>query len=251
LKVTLVTLLFILLLNSTLTFAGNEAVSGCQEKHGFADIVEKANPAVVYIGEGVVEDTPRVRYGKVSEVPFITDTPTATHGSGFFVSGAGYILTNKHVVQDMDEIVITLGDNQQFSAELIGVDPEEDLALLAISGKNYPYLRLGDSDTIRIGEWAIAIGCPFKNQHVVTAGIISAKGKMSETSGYYNKYIQTDAIISPGNSGGPLLNVNGEVVGMNSAVLTGRGLPGKLSLALTSNVIRESRLLKIHSDIIQ
>ena len=168
-KITLVTLLFILLLNSTLTFAGSKAVSSCKEKYGFADIVEMANPAVVYIGEGDVEDKSRGGYEKVSGVPFLTDTPTATHGSGFFVSGSGHIITDKHVVQDMDEIVITLGDNQHFSAELIGLDPEEDLALLTISVKNHPYLRLGDSDTIRIGDWAIAIGCPFKNQHVVTA----------------------------------------------------------------------------------
>jgi len=142
-------------------------------------------------------------------------------GSGFIISDDGYILTNNHVVEKADEITVTLLDKQELQAEVVGTDSKTDIALIKIkAGKKLPYVPLGDSDGLEIGEWVLAIGNPFGLGHTVTAGIVSAKGRVIG-SGPYDDFIQTDASINPGNSGGPLFNLKGEVVGINTAIIQG------------------------------
>jgi serine protease Do len=142
-------------------------------------------------------------------------------GSGFIVSDDGYILTNNHVVEKADEVTVTLLDKEEFKAKVVGNDPKTDIALIKIeSRKKLPHVALGDSDALDVGEWVVAIGNPFGLGHTVTAGIVSAKGRIIG-SGPYDDFIQTDASINPGNSGGPLFNLKGEVVGINSAIIQG------------------------------
>ncbi|HZW36042.1 MAG TPA: Do family serine endopeptidase, partial [Candidatus Deferrimicrobiaceae bacterium] len=142
-------------------------------------------------------------------------------GSGFIVSEDGYILTNAHVVEKADEVTVTLLDKEEFKAQVVGTDPKTDIALIKIkAGKKLPFVHLGDSEKLEIGEWVLAIGNPFGLGHTVTAGIVSAKGRIIG-SGPYDDFIQTDASINPGNSGGPLFNLKGEVVGINTAIIQG------------------------------
>ncbi len=142
-------------------------------------------------------------------------------GSGFIVSDDGYILTNNHVIEKADEITVTLLDKEDFKAKVVGADPKTDIALIKINaGKKLPHVALGDSNRLEIGEWVVAIGNPFGLGHTVTAGIVSAKGRIIG-SGPYDDFIQTDASINPGNSGGPLFNLEGQVVGINSAIIQG------------------------------
>ena len=142
-------------------------------------------------------------------------------GSGFIVSDDGFILTNNHVVEKADEITVTLLDKEEFRAEVVGTDPKTDIALIKIkTGKKLPFVPLGDSEKLEIGEWVVAIGNPFGLGHTVTTGIVSAKGRVIG-SGPYDDFIQTDASINPGNSGGPLFNMKGEVVGINTAIVQG------------------------------
>jgi len=145
----------------------------------------------------------------------------ASLGSGFILDKAGYIVTNNHVIDGADEIEVKLNDGKEYRAEIIGSDNSTDLALIKIKADHaLPVLTLGDSDKLEIGQWVLAIGSPFGLEHTVTAGIISAKGRVIG-AGPYDDFIQTDASINPGNSGGPLLNMNGEVVGINTAIVNG------------------------------
>ncbi len=142
-------------------------------------------------------------------------------GSGFIVSDDGYILTNSHVVEKADEVTVTLLDKEEFKAKVVGTDPKTDIALIKIaSKKKLPHVDLGSSEKLEVGEWVVAIGNPFGLGHTVTAGIVSAKGRIIG-SGPYDDFIQTDASINPGNSGGPLFNLKGEVVGINTAIVQG------------------------------
>ncbi len=141
-------------------------------------------------------------------------------GSGFLTSSDGYILTNAHVVDNASEVYVRLTDNREFSAKIIGSDRRTDIALLKINGQNLPYLKLGKSADIRVGEWVVAIGSPFALENTVTAGIISAKAR---ETGDYLPLIQTDVAVNPGNSGGPLINMNGEVIGINSQIYSRSG----------------------------
>jgi len=142
-------------------------------------------------------------------------------GSGFVVSDDGYILTNNHVVEKADEITVILLDKEEFHAEVVGTDPKTDIALIKIkAGRKLPFVPLGDSEGLEIGQWVVAIGNPFGLGHTVTTGIVSAKGRVIG-SGPYDDFIQTDASINPGNSGGPLFNLKGEVVGINTAIIQG------------------------------
>ena len=144
-------------------------------------------------------------------------------GSGFIVSKDGYILTNHHVVGEADRITVTLADNREFEAELIGADAKSDVAVVKIKGDDFPVLPIGDSDRLAVGEWVIAIGNPFGLTHTVTVGVVSAKGRSHMGITDYEDFIQTDAAINPGNSGGPLLNLDGEVVGINTAIFSRSG----------------------------
>jgi len=142
-------------------------------------------------------------------------------GSGFLIDKDGYIVTNNHVVENADEVKVKLNNGADFDARIVGRDPKTDLALIKIKPKeNLPFLSLGDSEKLKVGQWVVAIGSPFGLEHTVTAGIVSAKGRVIG-SGPYDDFIQTDASINPGNSGGPLLNMDGEVVGINTAIISG------------------------------
>jgi len=144
-------------------------------------------------------------------------------GTGFIISTDGYILTNNHVVNGADEVMVKLSDGREVKGEIKGVDEKVDLALIKISEKeNLPFAELGDSDALEVGEWVMAIGNPFGLSHTVTAGIVSAKGRVIG-SGPYDDYIQTDASINPGNSGGPLFSSSGKVIGINTAIIAGGG----------------------------
>ncbi|WP_026075792.1 DegQ family serine endoprotease [Noviherbaspirillum massiliense] len=141
-------------------------------------------------------------------------------GSGFIISGDGYVLTNAHVVEGADEVYVTLTDKREFKAKIIGVDKRTDVAVVKIDGNNLPRLTIGDPSKLRVGEWVIAIGSPFGLENTVTAGIISAKAR---DTGEYLPLIQTDVAVNPGNSGGPLINMRGEVIGINSQIYSRSG----------------------------
>jgi len=159
-------------------------------------------------------------------------------GSGFIVSPDGYILTNNHVVEKADEVTVTLLDKEEFKAKVVGTDPKIDIALIKIDAKKkLTYVTLGDSDKLEVGEWVVAIGNPFALGHTVTAGIVSAKGRIIG-SGPYDDFIQTDASINPGNSGGPLFNLKGEVVGINTAMVQGgQGIGFATPIQLAKSVL--------------
>lgn len=163
--------------------------------------------------------------------------PKMAQGSGFVVSKDGYILTNNHVVQDADQITVLLNDGREFTAKTIGTDPNTDIALLKIDGENFPYLKLGNSDQIDIGEWVIAIGNPLGLQASVTVGVVSAKGRNDLDIARVEEFIQTDAAINRGNSGGCLLNLEGEVVGMNTAIASNTGGYMGIGFAIPSNLL--------------
>ena len=149
------------------------------------------------------------------------ETPQNSLGSGFIIDEEGYILTNNHVIEKADKIKVLLWDEEELDAEVVGRDPKTDIALIKIKPtKPLQAIKLGDSEELQVGEWVIAIGNPFGLEHTVTAGIVSAKGRVIGP-GPYEDFIQTDASINPGNSGGPLINMRGEVVGINTAIIAG------------------------------
>ncbi|MGJ7918033.1 DegQ family serine endoprotease [Massilia sp. LXY-6] len=150
-------------------------------------------------------------------------------GSGFIISDDGYVMTNAHVVEGADEVTVTLTDRREFKAKVLGADKRSDVALLKVEAKNLPSLRIGDSNRIRVGEWVIAIGSPFNLENTVTAGIISAKAR---DTGEYLPLIQSDVAVNPGNSGGPLINMRGEVIGINSQIATLSGAYNGISFAV-------------------
>jgi serine protease Do len=161
-------------------------------------------------------------------------------GSGFIIDPEGYIVTNNHVIEGADEIIIKIKNGKEFEAEIIGKDANTDLALLKVkSPENFEALRLGDSDSLQVGQWVVAIGSPFGLEQTVTAGIVSAKGRVIG-SGPYDDFIQTDASINPGNSGGPLTNMAGEVIGINTAIVaTGQGIGFAIPINLAKGIIEQ------------
>jgi serine protease Do len=163
-------------------------------------------------------------------------------GSGVIVSSDGYVVTNNHVVEEGDEIEITLNDKREYKAKLIGVDPSTDLALLKIEASKLPYMTFGNSDSLRVGEWVLAVGNPFNLESTVTAGIVSAKGRsidILEGQDRIESFIQTDAAVNPGNSGGALVNTNGELIGINTAIITRSGRYEGYSFAVPANLVRK------------
>lgn len=166
----------------------------------------------------------------------------SSSGSGVIVSPEGYIVTNNHVIEEGDEVEVTLNDKREFSAKVIGSDPSTDLALLRIEGKDLPYLEFGNSDSVRVGEWVLAVGNPFNLESTVTAGIVSAKGRsidILEAQDRIESFIQTDAAVNPGNSGGALVNTNGELIGINTAIITRSGRYEGYSFAVPANLVRK------------
>ncbi len=159
-------------------------------------------------------------------------------GSGFIVSRDGYILTNNHVVGNADLVLVIVGDNEPVKAEVVGTDPDTDLAVIKVKGSNnLPVLPFADSDKLKVGDWVVAIGQPFGLSHTVTSGIISALGRNNMDLSTYEDFIQTDAPINPGNSGGPLLNLHGQVIGVNTAIVGSEGNIG-IGFAIPVNMVK-------------
>ena len=144
-------------------------------------------------------------------------------GSGVIISKDGYIITNNHVVENANEVLVSLNDNREFTAKVVGSDPQSDLALLKIEGDDFPYLTFGNSDALKVGEWVLAVGNPFNLTSTVTAGIVSAKNRGNVMGGGLQSFIQVDAAVNPGNSGGALVNTRGELVGINTAIYSQTG----------------------------
>ncbi len=161
-------------------------------------------------------------------------------GSGFILDKKGYIVTNNHVIENADEIKVTLQNGKDYDAEIIGADPGTDIALIKIEAEiDLPLLELGDSESLEIGQWVLAIGNPFGLDHTVTAGIISAKGRVIG-AGAYDDFIQTDASINPGNSGGPLINMEGKVVGINTAIVAGGdGIGFAIPVSMAERIVEQ------------
>ncbi|ATX81117.1 serine protease Do [Mariprofundus ferrinatatus] len=158
-------------------------------------------------------------------------------GTGFVISADGYVVTNNHVVDGADEVVVKFNDGSELEAKIIGTDPKLDVALLKVKGKKLKTVNVGNSDGLRVGDWVVAIGNPFGLGQTVTAGIVSAKGRVIG-SGPYDDFIQTDAAINPGNSGGPLFNIKGEVVGINTAIYSRSGGNNGIGFAIPMNLAR-------------
>jgi serine protease Do len=158
-------------------------------------------------------------------------------GTGFVISADGYVVTNNHVVAGADEVVVKMRDGTERKAKVIGTDPKLDVALVKVKAKGLKTVKLGDSEKLRVGDWVVAIGNPFGLQQTVTAGIVSAKGRVIG-SGPYDDFIQTDAAINPGNSGGPLFNRKGEVVGINTAIFSRSGGSNGIGFAIPINLAK-------------
>ena len=170
------------------------------------------------------------------------DYPVQAAGSGVIIAADGYIITNNHVVEDAEKITVTLNDKREFNATLVGTDAEADLALIKIEETNLPFLTFGNSDQVRIGEWVLAVGNPFNLTSTVTAGIVSAKARnlnIMDESSNIESFIQTDAALNQGNSGGALVNVQGELIGINTAIASGTGYYTGYSFAIPSNIARK------------
>ncbi|WKZ59597.1 MAG: Do family serine endopeptidase [Cyclobacteriaceae bacterium] len=219
----------------------------------FADVAEKVTPAVVHI-----RSTQRITRQDNSADPFReffgiprNYGPSQSSGSGVIVNANGYIVTNNHVVQGADMVDVTLNDNRTFKAEVIGTDPDTDLALIKINQTDLPFLAFVDSDHARVGEWVLAVGNPFNLTSTVTAGIISAKGRniniinnnrsveelQAQGNTAIESFIQTDAAINPGNSGGALVNMNGGLLGINTAIASPTGAYSGYGFAVPSNIV--------------
>ncbi|MEL1235616.1 MAG: Do family serine endopeptidase [Candidatus Neomarinimicrobiota bacterium] len=242
--------LYIFLLSNL--FAQNSVVR--QFSKAFADVAEKAKPAVVtIITDKVISMRQFDDFGFFFQpnLPRQREFKTNALGSGVIVdSKKGYILTNNHVVDDMDGIRVKLIDKREFEATIIGTDPKTDLAILQIDAENLDDIRMGDSDELRVGEWVMAVGSPFSENlsHTVTTGIVSAIGRSNILdSGSYEDFIQTDAAINPGNSGGALLNMDGELIGINTAIATGGYEKGNRGVGFA---IPSSMANRIMSDLI-
>lgn len=201
----------------------NRSVSAAPGLVNFADVAENLNPAVVNIE--AISRTSRRRRRALDTVPFddsnrVPPGPGSIRpqsGSGFVIDGDGEILTNYHVIQNAERIMVKFADGRSLQARVLGIDPDTDIALIKVDARNLPVAQMGDSETLRVGEWVCAIGNPLAYEHTVTVGVVSYLGRKLFDSSLDN-YIQTDAAINFGNSGGPLINGRGEVVGINSAI---------------------------------
>ena len=234
-------------------FSQNSVVQ--QFSDAFADVAENAKPAVVTIITDKIMKVPNndlyFFFNPYMDPNSEKEYKTNALGSGVIVDARkGYILTNNHVVEDMDNIKVKLFDKREYNAKIMGTDPKSDLAILKIEADNLRELKLGNSDKLRVGEWVMAVGSPFSENlsHTVTTGIVSAMGRSNIIRGQsYEDFIQTDAAINPGNSGGALLNMKGELIGINTAIATGGYEKGNrgVGFAIPSNMSK-----RIMSDLI-
>jgi len=235
-----------------------------QMGRAFAKIAEKASPAVV--GIKVEKKTADEEYSRINPSPYgspfdpfeddffdyffrrqlprksLPQQPRYYHqlaeGSGFIISPDGYILTNNHLVGNADKVIVVLKESKEVPAKVIGTDPDSDVAVVKIDSANLPCLEIADSDKLEVGEWVLAIGNPFGLSHTVTAGIVSAKGRTGVGIATYEDFIQTDAAINRGNSGGPLLNLDGKVVGINTAIVSSTGSNMGIGFAIPINMAK-------------
>ncbi|KXW56831.1 MAG: DegQ family serine endoprotease [Betaproteobacteria bacterium] len=249
--------LFYVVITLFLTFQVN-----AESLPDFTSLVEQLSPAVVNISTttkakvvhnngmngNIDPNDPMFQFFRRFGIPMMPGMPgvpgqgeipeSHSMGSGFIISQDGYILTNTHVVQGADEVLVTLNDKRELKAKVVGTDAKSDVAVLKISGKDLPTVKLGNSDNVKVGEWVIAIGSPFGFESTVTKGIISAKGR-SLPDETLVPFLQTDVPINPGNSGGPLIDMKGEVIGINSQIYSKTGGFMGLSFAIPINVAQQ------------
>ena len=219
------------------------------EPSSFASVAKRAMPSVVNVfttqriqmrrfGTPFGPNDPFNEFFREFFRDMPRDQERQSLGSGFILDAAGYVLTNQHVVANANEIRIKLTDARSFPAKLIGSDPRTDLALVRIEGKNLPAAALGDSDALKVGDWVLAIGNPFGLEATVTAGIVSATERVIG-AGPYDNFIQTDASVNPGNSGGPLIDGQGRVVGVNTAIFSQSGGSVGIGFAIPINLAKD------------
>jgi serine protease Do len=218
----------------------------------FADIAESTKPVVVNINtsqtirplllqESMSSGDKTFKWFSDGNSPQI-QTKRRSLGSGVLIAKEGYIITNNHLIENADEIRVKLSTEEEFDAQIVGRDVKTDVALIKITAdaRNFPVAQFGDSDTLRVGEWVLAVGNPYGLSHTVTVGIVSAKGRV--IGGPYDDFIQTDASINPGNSGGPLINIRGEVIGINTAIFAnpqGNYLAQGIGFAIPINIVNK------------
>ncbi|QJF52043.1 DegQ family serine endoprotease [Roseobacter ponti] len=232
----------------TLVFMLFQPLSALAQQSSLAPLAEKISPSVVNITTSTVVSRPTGPQGIVPEgSPFEDffrdrggdgDSPrrSSALGSGFVISEDGYVVTNNHVIEGADEILIEFFNGDELKAEVIGTDPNTDIALLKVEADApLPFVSFGDSDVARVGDWVIAMGNPLGQGFSVSAGIVSARNRA--LSGTYDDYIQTDAAINRGNSGGPLFNMDGDVIGVNTAILSPNGGSIGIGFSMASNVV--------------
>ncbi|GJL97468.1 MAG: serine protease [Hyphobacterium sp.] len=228
-----------------LVLAGSSALAQRFPSEGFADLNDRLSPAVVNVSTAqrlgddngnlpdFPEGSPLERFNE-----FFGDAPRIANslGSGFIIDPSGIVVTNNHVIEDADEIEVTLVDGRTLPTTLIGRDPVTDLAVLQIQSgdEDFPYVAFGDSDTARVGDWAIAIGNPFGFGGTLTVGVVSARGR--DVGGRYDDYIQSDVAINTGNSGGPLFNLDGDVIGINTLIYSPTGASVGISFSIPSAI---------------
>lgn len=228
----------------------------------FRSVAKQVSPAVVFIQVEKAVEQPSMGSNPFGEHPFSDEffkrffgqpnskqapqrkqkRQSMGQGSGFIISADGYIMTNNHVVGDADKVTVRLLDGREFVATTIGTDPPTDVALIKIDADGQlPFLKLGNSDKMEVGDWVLAFGNPFGLSHSLTAGIVSAKGRSGIGLTDYENFIQTDAAINPGNSGGPLVNLDSEVIGMNTAIFSRSGGYMGIGFAIPINMVKNIR----------
>ena len=221
----------------------------------FTKLIKEKSPAVVKINTTAIAKSQSYHLPRGERLPDIfrdlfeprqmPERSLRSSGSGFFISADGYLLTNHHVIDEADEIIVRLTDRREFEATVVGTDPRSDLALLKVEAQDLPFLEFANSEEVEVGEWVVAIGSPFGLDFSASAGIVSAIGRNipNGSGGNYVPFIQTDVAINPGNSGGPLFNLQGDVVGVNSQIYTNSGGSIGLSFAvpasLSKNVVAQ------------
>lgn len=244
------------------SFAQEQGIENLRQTgRAFRSVAKQVSPAVVYIQVEKEEET--VSHPGMSPFgnPFDDElfrrffgTPpdlkgeqpprkrrSVGQGSGFIVTPDGAIMTNNHVVEDASRISVHLQDGRELPAEIVGTDPATDVAIIKVDESDLPFLKLGNSDTLEVGDWVLAFGNPFGLSHTMTAGIVSAKGRSGMGLSDYENFIQTDAAINPGNSGGPLVSLDGRVVGMNTAIFSRSGGSLGIGFAIPINMAQQVR----------
>lgn len=256
-SIILTVLLVVFAVSPAVGWGQDDGIAALKEtSKAFASVAKKTMPAVVSItvekdvsvsgrgGQSHYDEFFEQFFGYRSRPRQPQEYTQTGLGSGFIVSSDGYILTNNHVVGDADRIKVAFGDGRTLDAEIVGVDPDSDIAVIKVEGKDFPVIELGDSDALDIGEWVIAVGNPFGLAETVTVGVVSAKGR----SGFglaggtgYEDFIQTDAAINPGNSGGPLLNLDGEAIGVNTFIFSQSGGYMGIGFAVPINMAKRAK----------